>query len=823
MKSMMRRTTGREIKNSFGRYAAILAIVALGVGFFSGLKMTKPLMYKIVNQFVKDQQLFDFRLISTQGIDKEAADEFAGLDGIRAAEGAYYRDALCVTDENDTALVVTFRSLTAEINKPVVSSGRMPLNSNECLLDDNKFDETAIGSKIIISEFNDKDTLGCFREKEYVVTGLVHSPIYMNFERGSSNIGKGSVECFAYVTEESFASDCYTEMYIKMDSDEEIYSEHYKDEADRIRSVVQKEYDRLVDKRYNELLAAGRQAYGEVFTLEEPKYYVLGRETNVGYACFESDSDIVDEIAKLFPVFFFLVAALICMTTMNRMVEEQRTQIGILKALGYSNVTIMNKYLFYSGSAAFIGCVFGFGVGTYAFPKIIWSAYGIIYSVGGSGYVFDPGMLLICLAASMICSVGTTWMSCRYELREVPARLIIPKAPKSGKRIVFERIGFVWDRMKFLHKVSVRNIFRYKKRLFMMIIGISGCTALVVAALGLNDSISSIVEDQYGKIQVYDIGVSFDHVLSTSERRDFENKSKDIVDSVSYYYSASVDLTGPKDTKNITLIVPEDAESCEKVLHFKNSKGQKIAFSDENCAVITKAFAQKHDIDLGDTVSFLDSDYNKFEVKISGICENYVDDYIYISAPEYRKQKGKTANFSYAWCQLGDGVDSFEAGAILQDYDNITSTYITKEVEQRIGEMLKSLNAVIYLVIGSAAALAFIVLYNLTNINITERIREIATIKVLGFYANETASYVFRENLVLSIAGALVGLLLGKALHGFIMNSINLDGMSFRNRITPLSYVIAFVLTIVFAVGVSLVMRRKLDRIDMAESLKSVE
>ncbi len=1042
MKSMMRRTTRREIWASFGRFMAIMAIIALGVGLFAGLKVAKPTMVKITNDYVKEHQLYDYRLICTLGLEKEDIDAFAAKSGVRAAEGAVFADVIYRFGGNETEYVASMHSLTQKINTLELRAGRMPQAANECVVDDRAFSEDAIGQAIHISADNSGDTLDLLAYDEYTIVGLAASPAYLNFERGNTSVGNGTIACFVYAPAEGFSFDYYSELYVKLDSDYEIHSDAYQDEIDahedEVRALLEaageRRYDTIVSDARKEIddaqatldaesgdaakeladaleeltegqreiddareelantkqeltdaaaaieqgfseiddakeqlteaiasveagllqvregiaqyeeylnpgpgemsyysgtaqpdgqgapnaeiamqqqmekmlaglqelrakeaeLAAtletlqenlsglnsqraalseqlgevqdgllqvddgyaqldeaqaeldeGRQEYedglaeyeeqvaegqreidearAELEKLEKPSTYLLTRNENVGYVCFENDSSIVEGIADVFPVFFFLVAALVCITTMNRMVEEQRMQIGVLKALGYGKMTIMSKYMIYSGSAAMIGCVSGFLIGSYVFPNVIWTVYGLMYSVGGSDYLIDVPLACISIVVSILCSVGTTWLSCRIELGSNAAELIRPKSPKAGKRIFLERIPFLWKRMKFLHKVSARNILRYKKRFFMMIIGIGGCMALLLTGLGIKDSIADVVTEQYDDIQPYDISVTLKDVPDVSQRDTLAEDTGGMLTTVIYYMQESVDISFEQSTKSVNLIVPESVDEITNVLHLFDSDGHTIAYPGPGEAVVSVKCAEKMGIRIGDAVTLRDGDMREFTVRIAGICTNYVYNYVYISADTYRGLTNEEPGYKNIWCNAAQGQDVYAVGAKIMSHENTASVNITKDMKARFNNMMSSLNYIVVLVIFCAAALAFIVLYNLTNINITERIREIATIKVLGFYPRETAAYVFRENMVLTGIGALAGIPLGIWLHSFVMNKIDIDMVNFHVQILPRSYAFGVVLTFVFAMLVNGVMYFKLQKINMAESLKSIE
>ena len=532
---------------------------------------------------------------------------------------------------------------------------------------------------------------------------------------------------------------------------------------------------------------------------------------------------IVEGISNVFPIFFFLVAALVCITTMTRMVEEQRTQIGILKALGYSEGTIMGKYLFYSGSAAVLGCGIGFLLGSYIFPVVIWSAYRIMYRLGDIRIILDWKLGLISLIVSILCSMGTTIATCRYELTSVAAELMRPKAPKSGKRIILERIPFLWNRMKFLRKVSARNIFRYKQRFYMMVFGIGGCTALLLTGFGIKDSIKSITYNQFDEIQINDMSVVFNDPWYEMDNSDFEEIMAENAERYTLVFEESTDLTKGDKSKSLTLVIPEKAEDISSFLNLHTTRDVPIAFPGKGEVVLTEKLADKCGAGIGDMVTLQDDDMNTLELKVSGISENYVYNYAYISPETWTEQIGSAPEYKSAYINVKEEKDVHSVSAAVMNCDGVASVTVNDDMKVRFSSMMKSLDYVVLLIIGCAGSLAFIVLYNLTNINITERLREIATIKVLGFYRRETASYVFRENLVLTGIGAGVGLIMGRYLHQFVMYNIDIDMIAFDVHIAPLSVLYSIVLTFVFAGIVDWAMNKKLDGINMAESMKSVE
>lgn len=979
----MRKTTLREIKQSFGRYMAILAIIALGVGFFAGLKIVKPSMVQMADAYWKELQLYDYRLISTIGFEEEDVEFFGEQEAVRAAEGSVSADILYMDSEQNES-VMKVHSLPRDINGIQVLAGRLPQEAYECVVDSRLYNEEQIGTKILLSENNEEADREKFVYGEYTIVGIVQSSYYANFERGNTALGNGKVSGFMYIPKEGFDCDYYTEIFVKFDSDLPIYSEEYdsyiekkedkwdelcklrvderfsgivadaqteiddakeeldtekadakeelsdaeqelldaeaeveegKEEITKVLEDLEQAEQELLDKEAlltaqktdmenqltllqnngigmeqalamlpeleaaqvqlteaeaqieagKEELAKARQeiadkqidledakqeieegwaeyedakaefeekiteaeeklaeAQTELDDLEEPDYYVLQRNSNIGYACFENDSAIIDGIANVVPLFFFLVAALVCMTTMNRMVEEQRTQIGVLKALGYSEGVIMSKYLFYSGSGALVGCVLGFFGGTWLFPKVIWAAYCIMYTMRDVTYVFDGILALISLVVALLCSMGATWFTCKNELSETAANLMRPKAPKAGKRVFLEYFPFIWKRMKFLHKVSVRNILRYKKRFFMMVAGIGGCTALLVTGFGLKDSVADVADMQFEQIQIYDMSVSFKDVRSGEEEDAFTLEADESAQRYAYFSEQSVDLEFEGNIKAVNLVVPME-QNIEDFLQLKTTDGELIGMPGKGEAVISHKLAETYGISEGDTILLRDQDLRQMEVTVSGIFENFIYNYVYVGADTYLDAMGEEAAFKTAYVNLKEGRDTHRTSAAFMKLEEVSAVTVNADTQDRFASMMQSLDYVVLLIIFCAAFLAFIVLYNLTNINITERIREIATLKVLGFYRNESASYVFRENLILTVIGTGIGLLLGKALHAFVMSQINVDMVAFDVHISAMGYIYSVLLTVLFACVVNLFMSAKLEKINMAESLKSVD
>ena len=564
--------------------------------------------------------------------------------------------------------------------------------------------------------------------------------------------------------------------------------------------------------------------------METGEWYVWDRSRNVSFASFDSNSTKLAALAKVFPVFFFLVAALVVSTTMTRMVEEERLQIGTMKALGYTKNAIMQKYLLYALTAAAAGALFGLCVGFFAFPRVIWTAYQMMY---WTPTFYTPWRWDICVLSAgslLLCTLAATWSACRATLHETPAALMRPRAPKAGKRILLERVGFLWRRMPFTYKVTCRNLLRYKKRFWMTVIGVAGCTALLVTGFGISDSLNSIATKQFGEIYNYDLLTAVTDPEYTQQGPVYDilfgDEDDGAVDASMTVYTKQVEQElEDGGTLDFYFMIPQDVEGFGGFADLHNRQtGQPTPLQQEG-VVLTEKMASTLGVQVGDTVTLDDGDGNLAAFQVSGICEHYVYNYVYMSAASYTEGFGAEPEWNAVMTRLTDDSEATRSdlSARLLELDEVGSLSFTADTEAMVLNMLESIDAVVVLIIVCAASLAFVVLYNLTNINIAERVKEIATIKVLGFYDREVDAYVNRESVALTLIGALFGLAGGVALHRFVILTVEVDAVMFGRSIQPLSFVYALALTILFSTVVNLVMGRRLKHISMVESMKAPE
>ena len=548
--------------------------------------------------------------------------------------------------------------------------------------------------------------------------------------------------------------------------------------------------------------------------------YVLDRNTNIGYSSLDSNSDIVAGVARVFPIFFILVAALVCITTMTRMVEEERTQIGTLKALGYSSRAIISKYLKYAGSSAVVGCIVGIGLGSVVFPMILWQAYKIVIFITPVIQLrFDWKMALSVTALYTVAMLAVSWYCCHRALKEVPAELIRPKTPAAGKELFIEKLP-LWRHISFLNKVAIRNIFRYRQRLVMMLLGIGGCTALLMTGFGIRDSISKIVDVQFRDVNRYDMEVYFSGGQTLEEQECFREEMASYSDEIMFFHQVSGEIDANGQTRDIYIIA--GGEDLTDFIDFHWGE-EPVSMPGENEVLLSAGITDMLGIQIGDRIALRNPDMEVLQLTVSGIYENHVYNYAIVTPETIRGQWGREPELQMAYVTVREGKNPNIAGAAANKAEGVANVSVNQQMAETVNGMMSALDLVVIVVVFCAGVLAVVVLYNLTNININERIREIATIKVLGFNAGETAMYVFKENLVLSVFGTVFGIPMGKLLLEFVISQIKIDLIWLKPLLNTPSLLTAVALTLFSAVAVDFIFYFRLDKINMAEALKSVE
>ncbi len=800
----------RTIRHTASRFFSLLLIVALGAGVFAGVRSTSDDMLLTADQYYKKQSFMDLTLLSRTGFTEKQLEEVKNAASVAEAEGFYTAEAVLSLEERTaTAKLI---SLPEKLNRLTLKEGRFPENAGECLLIRTKeFNRlTEIGSILTFEE----DVPGL--QSAYQIVGTADSPEFISFELGSSSVGTGRLDYIIYTPKESFSllsqHQIYTQIAVTVRgaSDTDTYSADYQERVDAARQELQS------------LLGDG--------------LILLDRDQNVGFTGYEGDAEKISAISKIFPAFFFLVAALVCLTTMTRMVEEERIQIGTFKALGYGNSKILLKYLLYSFLATVAGNLIGLTIGYLLFPRAIFAAYSILYTLPAIETPFHWNYALLTTFSSLLCTELFTAAACMKSAGETPAALMLPKAPKTGKRILLERIKPLWSRLSFNRKVTARNIFRYKKRLLMTVIGIAGCTALMLTGFGLKNSISDIVEKQFRDVTLYDFTLTLNtHTENAASEAAGLLKAAGI--ETLPYYQKYIDAyaEGGNTFLHAYVLSPDCRENDDRFSRFFSLHPREKAVKDRNDyslteegVIITEKLAKKLGIQVGDKIGFAVGSGEKKFFPVTAIAENYVYNYIYILPSLFKTAFGEAPVFGYCAGLLPEGTDlsspaAEKMTAELLKQEAITSVSLTEHIRNVFSDAISSLNIVVVVLIVCAALLAIIVIYNLANINITERIREIATIKVLGFTDREVTAYIFRESVLLTALGIVFGLVLGIWLHAFVVTTAEVEIVMFGRDISPWSYVFSAVLTFAFSLLVNFLMHWRLKAVSMTDSLKSTE
>lgn len=825
----------REIKRTFTKFLSIFAICALGVAFFAGIRATSPDMKEAGDRLYNTYNLSDISVISTSGLTADNIRDLESIEGIQAVRASLFVDAMARgTGEKEKnlrlySMPIKLKSEYAplidlipdygidtspeyEMNGVEIVSGRMPLNDTEIALD-----YTLEGS--LVKQLGDEITLTTSGGTVTLrVVGFIRSPMYISmFERGTSSIGNGTSDGFAYASGNAISSlgtklpvmsllnTYYTRADIVISGKEGLsaYSDEYE-------ALVNEVTDRIEDYA----------------STQSGTWYIQDRSGNPGYSDYSENTDRIAAVGDVFPLIFFIVAALVCLTTMTRMVEEQRIEMGTMKALGYGGWQIAMKYAVYAMSACISGGVVGAIIGFKLFPYVIMKGYSIMYYLGKLETPYRADIAFMAIAAMAVCTAAATFSACYASLKEVPATLMRPKAPKAGRRVLLEKMPFIWKKLSFTSKVTVRNLFRYKKRFFMSVIGIAGSGALLVTAFGLNDSIFGIIEKQFGDIWQMDVQAYVYEAMPLADMQELlgKNPANDDFDSVMFCLDSQMECkNGGRSQSGVHLLGVESAGSMAGRINLHNG-GAPVTLDDSG-VVVTAKLAETLSIKIGDGINMRTGGEDHL-MRVIGVADNYVYHYVYITAAYYETVFGKAMQYNGFMGNLKDGLTDETMDAMSTQLLSDSRMYTVRtigSIYDSVWDSLSILNYVVLVLILGSGMLTFVVMLNLTNINIGERMRELATLRVLGFYDKEMYAYIFRENNALSVIGAFVGLVFGKIMHLFVIRTCEVDMVMFVRSAKPLSYVYAFALTIVFSLIVNLLMRPKVRAIDMVESLKSAE
>lgn len=825
----------REIKRTFTKFLSIFAICALGVAFFAGIRATSPDMKEAGDRLYNTYNLSDISVISTSGLTADNIRDLESIEGIQAVRASLFVDAMARgTGEKEKnlrlySMPIKLKSEYAplidlipdygidtspeyEMNGVEIVSGRMPLNDTEIALDN-----TLEGS--LVKQLGDEITLTTSGGTVTLrVVGFIRSPMYISmFERGTSSIGNGTSDGFAYASGNAISS-LGTKLPVMS-----LLNTYYT-RADIV--ISGKEGPSAYSDEYEALVNEVTDRIEDYASTQSGTWYIQDRSGNPGYSDYSENTDRIAAVGDVFPLIFFIVAALVCLTTMTRMVEEQRIEMGTMKALGYGGWQIAMKYAVYAMSACISGGVVGAIIGFKLFPYVIMKGYSIMYYLGKLETPYRADIAFMAIAAMAVCTAAATFSACYASLKEVPATLMRPKAPKAGRRVLLEKMPFIWKKLSFTSKVTVRNLFRYKKRFFMSVIGIAGSGALLVTAFGLNDSIFGIIEKQFGDIWQMDVQAYVYEAMPLADMQELlgKNPANDDFDSVMFCLDSQMECkNGGRSQSGVHLLGVESAGSMAGRINLHNG-GAPVTLDDSG-VVVTAKLAETLSIKIGDGINMRTGGEDHL-MRVIGVADNYVYHYVYITAAYYETVFGKAMQYNGFMGNLKDGLTDETMDAMSTQLLSDSRMYTVRtigSIYDSVWDSLSILNYVVLVLILGSGMLTFVVMLNLTNINIGERMRELATLRVLGFYDKEMYAYIFRENNALSVIGAFVGLVFGKIMHLFVIRTCEVDMVMFVRSAKPLSYVYAFALTIAFSLIVNLLMRPKVRAIDMVESLKSAE
>lgn len=809
----------KKIIKSFGRFISISIIILIGIGVFIGLREATPGMLYTADNYYDKYNLMDFKIVSNYGFTDDDIEAIEQLDSVQKVIPTYSTDIV------ENGRTIRIHALEEQVNNVYLIDGEIPQNSNECLGDFKKY---RVGDNIKFEQQGEYLNIdGC------TIVGTIKSGLYLNNSYGISNVGDGKLSSFIFVPNTVFNFNYYTEAYIIAESSrsQHSYKSEYQDIIDNLKDELLELKSIRENIRYEEILDnaklefKGNNAFSNfnemefnyIEQIEKPIWYLFDRNDIPGYQGYKDDALKVEAISKVLPIFFIIVVMLMCLNTLTRLIEEERTEIGILQSNGFSKTSIILSYLYYVFTSTIIGIIGGIIIGYTVISKIIYGVFTSNYYLPNYVIVVDKVSLIFIIFITLLLMICVTVIACFKELKDKPSELLRPKAPKSGKKIFLEKFSKTWSKLSFMSKITIRNLFRYKKRILMTILGVSGCTALLLTGFGLNDSINIISKIQYNDI------IKYDSMLVLKEETEIvpeqinnlfiENNINNylLINQNAYTYTSD----GSKET--VYVIVPQMIDELDNYISLKSEITKKdITISDDGC-LITSGMAQTLGVKIGDNVIINDSDNKAYTLKVADIVYNYVSNYVYISHKYYEEIFNKPIKYN----------NIIIKGTIPKDVDldpyDIYMINSTEDIISTFDTFIKSINNLIVLIIVCACLLAFAVLYNLTIINVNERKREIATFKVLGFNDREIFMFIYRETFILSIFGTLLGLVLGIFLHRFVISMAQTSSILFLCNIKWYSYVLSIVITLIFSLLVQCVINRTLKRIDMIDSLKSVE
>lgn len=786
----------RDVSKNISRFITIIAIVTLGCGFLVGLQSSTPVLKKSVGNYYSENIVSDLIIKSQIGFNDKSLENIKAFDGVIDAKMYYERDDYAYIDGLKISSRMIIDDLSYDINKLKVEEGRMPLNNKECVIAN--IGNYKIGQKI------------AFDENTYQVVGIVSSPLYYT-KQNEIATNNSSFNLIIYTDIKYVEIPVYTDIAVKLDIKEKYFTDEYLDCVDNYADKL--DLSNFNENRKNEVLIsikeemiengvpselAETQAYMYMEENIDCSLYYLSLDKNKSYSMFSIFSNKVDDIAVIFPIFFYLIAGLISLTTLTRLVKEERSSIGTLKSLGYSKSSIILKYVSYAVIFSLIGGILAIATGIFILPYVIYGGYKVLFYLPRIAFTFDPVMIFIYIVLMIVLIAFITFITVSKEVKLKPSELLVPAMPKEGAKILLERITFLWRRLKFKYKSTLRNIFRFKKNLIMMIVGIGGCVGLLIVALGISDAVAGLSKTQYDKLFTYDVKVNIND-YNTFDYPEIQEKL--------FFYEESGECEG------FDLNIYYVDKNIDGFINLYNRQNQKLDIT-KTKVITTIQMQEELGLKKGDSIKVTIDGIEK-EYVIEDFCENYINNYLYV----YKED----ISYNSAFVKINDnGLKKSFLEKISEDNNVISYSDLVDEKDV-YSSLSSGLGLIVFVVVGASMLLAVIVIYNLTNINVNERIREIATLKVLGYYRIEVCSYIYREIFIMSLMGLVFGGLLGPFLNYFIMNKISSPGLYFPYHVQGINYLYVGLLSLVFIGIVFVIFIPKIKNIKMVESLKSIE
>ena len=820
MKSMLIKHIFMKIKDNYKRFLSLLSMALLGVGFYSGIQACSPDMLKTLDNFYDNNNVYDIEITSNLGMTEENLKDISKINNVEKAIGIYTKDVYLNT--NNEKYVLKLIALNNEINKVYLEEGKLPKNNNEIAVEKSLLNDNNL-------KINDNINI---ENKNYKIVGTIISPLYFSTEKPNTTLGSGKIDYYAYLIEDEIKNEVYSNIYINVSNTKKelTNSDEYKSLVKEVTNSIEKIKEEKEKDRYNELygdIIKNSEKYGisiDKTKFIKPKWYIQNRLNNESYKELINASDNIKKLGNIFPLIFFAISILVSLISMMRMIEEDRTENGTLKSLGYNNFEITLKYIIYSLLATIIGSISGVFIGSYLIPYVIWNIYKKLFFIPKFIYLINSSTNALGLLICTLCICGTAIFVCIHNLKEKPANLMRPKNPKSGKKIFIEKINFIWKKINFSEKITIRNIFRYKARVFTTIFGIAGCTALILAGFGLKDSIKEVANYQFNNIFKYDKTLIINENKDYNLIKNYITNDNDINKFIEVN-TQTITVEYNNKEQDVTLVTPNNFKELKNIIYLSNiDDGKEIEEPPYNTCIISEKTSKLLNIKIGDTLTIINNENNKKEIKVSYITKNYINQYIYITKDTYNNifNNYNINSFLVDLKEINnEEKESFDTKYITEGY--VSAIVNNEDIKNSINDMLSSIDSIVAILIIAATALAFVVLYNLSNINISERKREIATLKVLGFYPKEVDKYINSETFILTIIGIIIGLIFGSYLSHFIISTCEPDYIMFDRNVFVISYIYSILITTTFTIIVNIVTHFNLKKINMIESLKNVE